>query len=444
MKTKSEQENLYQSHLGNGDLLEAESMVLGAVLLEADIIHEITLEPEHFSSSRNKLIFKAMRELASEGTAIDPSILVNKLKSDIENIGGTTYLTDLALACPTATNIEFYQNIVFEQYKKRTLVASAAAFLNNQSEESADDFYKTYVEMQEIGIKSERTKNDVLMEIYDDMMVDKGEMTGIDTGFTDLNNMTGGLNGGDLIIIAGRPSMGKTAFALNLVKSCCENSGVADIFSLEMPEKQLTQRLLSSIGNISGIKWKNPYRMFSKLDSERASEAIGIYSKWHINIHDSSKQTIADIRARVRKTQREHKNEKHIVVIDYLQLITQVGKFERNDLAIGDITKQLKQMARQFNIPVILLSQLNRGVEQRQDKRPMMSDLRDSGSIEQDADLIMFLYRDDYYDKQSENRNIVEVNLAKHRNGPVGTIQLAFVKEYSQFLDLELRREVAQ
>lgn len=437
MKTKNEQENLYQSHLGNGDLLEAENMVLGAILLEPDVIHEITLEPEHFYTARNKIIFRAMRELASEGTAIDPSILINKLKSDIENIGGTTYLTDLALACPTATNVEFYQNIVFEQYKKRTLVASAAAFLNNQSEEAADDFYKTYVEMQEIGVKNTRTKQDVLLEIYNDMVEDKGEMNGIDTGFTDLNSMTGGLSGGDLIIVAARPSMGKTAFALNLATNCCEKGGVADVFSLEMPEKQLTQRILSSISNIPGSKWRNPYRMFDDKDKDRASRAIGIYSEWNLNIHDSSKQTIADIRSRVRKTQREHAGKNHIVVIDYLQLITHVGKFDRHDLAIGDITRQLKQMARQFNVPVVLLSQLSRAVEQRQDKRPMLSDLRDSGAIEQDADLVMFLYRDDYYDRVNGAKNIVEVNLAKQRNGPVGPVELAFLKEYSRFTNLK-------
>lgn len=423
------------------EVINAESMILGAVFLEPEVIHEITLEPEHFSSTRNNLLFKAMQELAAENVKIDLPVIADKLGSQLEGIGGISYLTDLAVACPSTGNIDAYQRIVIEKYKNRTLVASAASFLNAQTEEKADEFYKTYIEMQELGVKNSKTKQDVLMEIHSDMTEDKGEMTGIDTGFTDLNNMTGGLNGGDLIIVAARPSMGKTAFALNLAKSCCEDGGVADIFSLEMPEKQLTQRLLSAMVNISGAKWRNPYRMFSEEDNNKAIHAIGKYGDWYINIHDESQQTIADIRARVRKTQREYPDQNHIVVIDYLQLITQVGKFDRHDLAIGDMTRQLKQMARHFNVPVVLLSQLSRAVEQRQDKRPMMSDLRDSGSIEQDADLIMFLYRDDYYDKESKNQNIVEINLAKHRNGPVGTVQLAFVKEYSQFLNLERRWE---
>ncbi len=428
----------------NNQTYEAESMILGAVFLEPDIIHEIILEPDHFYSVKNKLIFKAIRELVARNIKTDISVVAEQLKDSLESAGGISYLTEIAVACPSTENIDAYQTIVLEKYKMRTLIANAANFLNERSDEAADHFYKTYVEMQELGVRNGNSKQDVLMEIHSDMIEDKGEMTGIDTGFTDLNNMTGGLSGGDLIIVAARPSMGKTAFALNLAKRCCEKGGVADIFSLEMPEKQLTQRILSSMMNIEGAKWRNPYRMFNDEDRKKATSAIGKYSNWYINIHDSSQQTIADIRARVRKTQREHPDKNHIVVIDYLQLITHVGKFDRHDLAIGDITRQLKQMARQFDVPVVLLSQLSRAVEQRQDKRPMMSDLRDSGSIEQDADLIMFLYREDYYDRESKNKNVVEINLAKQRNGPVGTIQLAFVKEYSQFVNLERRWEEAQ
>lgn len=421
-------------------ILEAESMVLGAIFLEPDIIHEITLEPEHFSISKNRIIFKTLRELSAENTGIDVVTVVNKLGDQLENIGGISYLTDLAAYCPTTENIQAYERIVFEQYKKRKLISAASKYLNEPTEESAEELYTTYIEIQEVGVKKESTKQDVLLDIYEEMTKDKGELTGADTGFTDLNDMTGGLNGGDLIIVAGRPSMGKTAFALNIGGNNCKSGGVTDIFSLEMPEKQLVQRMLSSIGNIEGSKWRNPYRLFSEDDHNNATKAIGIYEGWDIYIHDEPKQTVADIRAAVRKTQRNHPDQKHVVIIDYLQLITILGRFERNDLAIGSITRELKQMARQFDVPVILLSQLSRSVEQRQDKRPMLSDLRDSGSIEQDADLVMFLYRDDYYDKESQNKNIVEVILAKHRNGPVGTIQLAFTKEYSKFLNLDLRR----
>lgn len=420
--------------------LEAENMVLGAVLLEPEIIHEITLEPEHFSIAKNQIIFKTMRELISENVAIDVVTIADKLGDRIENIGGISYLTNLAVSCPTTENVQSYEQIVFEQYKKRKLVSVAAKFLNERTDETAEEIYKTYLEIQEVGTKKERTKQDVLVEILEEMNEDKGVLTGIDTGFTDLNEMTGGLSGGDLIIIAGRPSMGKTAFALNIALNCCKNGGVVDVFSLEMPEKQIVQRMLSNFADIQGSKWRNPYRMFSDDDFKKATKAIGIFEDLDIYIHDEPKQTVTDIRAAVRKTQRKHQEQNHVVVIDYLQLITVLGRFERYDLAIGSITKELKQMARQFNVPVILLSQLSRSVEQRQDKRPMMSDLRDSGSIEQDADIIMMLYREDYYDRETQNKNIVEVNIAKHRNGPVGVIQLLFEREFSKFQNLEWRR----
>lgn len=420
--------------------LEAENMVLGAVLLEPEIIHEITLEPEHFSIAKNQIIFKTMRELISENVAIDVVTIADKLGDRIENIGGISYLTNLAVSCPSTENVQSYEQIVFEQYKKRKLVSVAAKFLNERTDETAEEIYKTYLEIQEVGTKKERTKQDVLVEILEEMNEDKGVLTGIDTGFTDLNEMTGGLSGGDLIIIAGRPSMGKTAFALNIALNCCKNGGVVDVFSLEMPEKQIVQRMLSNFADIQGSKWRNPYRMFSDDDFKKATKAIGIFEDLGIYIHDEPKQTVTDIRAAVRKTQRKHPEQNHVVVIDYLQLITVLGRFERYDLAIGSITKELKQMARQFNVPVILLSQLSRAVEQRQDKRPMMSDLRDSGSIEQDADIIMMLYREDYYDRETQNKNIVEVNIAKHRNGPVGVIQLLFEREFSKFQNLEWRR----
>ena len=429
-------DNLVENH----SILEAENMILGAVFLEPEIIDEITLEPEHFSLAKNRLIFKALRELASENIGIDLVTVVSKLEDQLENIGGVSYLADLANYCPSTENIQAYERIVFEQYKKRKLVSAASKYLNDPTDETAENLYKTYIDIQEVGLKKESTKLDVLMEIHEEMSQDKGELTGVDTGFMDLNNMTGGLHGGDLIIVAGRPSMGKTAFAINIGANNCKNGGVTDIFSLEMPEKQLVKRLLSSIGNIEGSKWQNPYRLFSEHDHIKAADAIRIYEGWDIYIHDEPRQTLSDIRAAIRKTQKKHPNQKHLVVIDYLQLITIIGKFERHDLAIGSVTKELKQIARQFDVPIILLSQLSRGVEQRQDKRPMQSDLRDSGSIEQDADVIMFLYRDDYYDRESQNKNIVEVILAKQRNGPVGTIQLAFEKEYSKFLNLDYRR----
>lgn len=240
------------------------------------------------------------------------------------------------------------------------MTRAASHYLENTTDETTKNMYSTFIEAQEMGQKQAQSKVEVLSEIFDEIYEDAGEMTGSSSGLTELDSMTGGWQKSDLISIAGRPSMGKTAYALGLAGACCEKGGVADIFSQEMPKKQLLKRFLSSIRNIEGSKWRNPFKTFTDEDKNKARHAMNEYNKWAIEIHDNSRQTIADIRAAVRKTKREHPGKKHVVIIDYLQLITPIGKFERYDLAIGHITRELKQMARQFDVPVMLLSQLSR------------------------------------------------------------------------------------
>ncbi|MCY8410577.1 replicative DNA helicase [Bacillus haynesii] len=417
--------------------VEAEQALLGCILVESDLIKELSLQPEHFSETRHQVIFKAMREVEKLGKSVDMVTTVTKLGDSVEQVGGLQYLTDLGSAVASTANFLAYQTLIYEAYRLREMKKIAIEFANTPTDDGITELYKRAMELQEIGIEKTRTKQDVLMEIYNDMHEEKEDITGINTGLIDLNAMTGGWQDGDLIVLAARPSMGKTAFALNMGKANCEKGGVSDIFSLEMPDKQLTHRLLSNLGNIEGSKWKNPRKFFSDRDYENATKAIGEYEKWNINIHDQPAQTLADIRSKIRKTKKENPdNQKHLVIIDYLQLIRAIGKYERRDLEVGSITAELKEMARAFKIPIILLSQLSRAVEQRQDKRPMMSDLRESGSIEQDADVVMFLYRDDYYNKNSELKNIIEIDLAKQRNGPTGMIQASFIKEYGRFINL--------
>lgn len=423
----------YQSH---HDLLEAENMVLGAIFLEPETIYELVLEPCHFSSKKNQVIFQAMVQLRDKAQSIDPVTMLGQLGSEIENIGGISYLTSLAVSCPTTEHVEDYQRIVLEQFKIRELKRSAAGFLNKGSIEAAESFYQTFISMQEVGRVTEGSKTSMLMDIFDEIYEDHGELQGIDTGFSTLNRMTGGWNKGDLIILAARPSMGKTAFALNLAIKCCKKGGVVDIFSLEMPDKQLVKRILSSLTRIDGAKWRNPFRLFTEEDQHKANMALDIYHKWNVQIHDQSRQTVSDLRAQIQKTLREFPDEEYLVIIDYLQMIATTGKYDRHDLAIASITKELKQIARQYQVPIILLSQLSRGVEQRMDKRPRMSDLRDSGSIEQDADMIMLLYRDEYYNSESNGNNIIEIDIAKQRNGPVGAVKLLFEKEVGTFIDV--------
>ncbi|MED2976619.1 replicative DNA helicase [Bacillus swezeyi] len=416
--------------------VEAEQALLGCILVESDLIKELSLQPEHFSETRHQVIFKAMREVEKLGKSVDMVTTVTKLGDSVEQVGGLQYLTDLGSAVASTANFLAYQTLIYEAYRLREMKKIAIEFANTPTDDGITELYKRAMELQEIGIEETRTKQDVLMEIYNDMHEEKEDITGINTGLIDLNGMTGGWQDGDLIVLAARPSMGKTAFALNMGKANCEKGGVSDIFSLEMPDKQLTHRLLSNLGHIEGSKWKNPRKFFSDRDYENATKAIGEYEKWNINIHDTPAQTLADIRSKIRNTKKDNPDKKHLVIIDYLQLIKSIGKFERRDLEVGNITAELKEMARAFEIPIILLSQLSRAVEQRQDKRPMMSDLRESGSIEQDADVVMFLYRDDYYNKNSELKNIIEIDLAKQRNGPTGMIQASFIKEYGRFLNL--------
>jgi replicative DNA helicase len=380
-------------------------------------------------------LFQAFRELQKENKPIDVVLVAQKLGSAIENIG-YSYMIDIAGCCPSAANYEYYQTIILNDYKLRMFQKAAFRILNEKTIDAAEDFFKLYTDMQDVGKVKGKSKRDILTEVYLEMVEDQGNISGIDTGFSLLNGMLNGLQSGDLIIVAARPSVGKTALALNLAKNCCKNGGVVDFFSLEMPSIQLLKRMLSDISYVDGSKWRDPYHYFSGDDHVRGVHELGTIDQWNIHIHDQPRQTIADIRAAIQKTKREHPNHNHLVVIDYLQLITQTKSFERQDLAVGNITRELKLIARQYEVPIVLLSQLSRGVEQRADKRPVMSDLRDSGSIEQDADVIMLLSREDVESiRSSDAAEIINLNIAKHRNGPVGVIKLAFEKNYSRYRD---------
>ncbi|MEH6901398.1 MULTISPECIES: replicative DNA helicase [Bacillus] len=422
---------------------EAEQFLLGCIILEGDLIKETALESKHFAEERHKKIFAAMREVDKLGKQVEMANIAASMGDTLNAVGGFEYLTNLASAVPSTHSFETYETLIYEAFRLRDVQSAALAFASSPTDEGITELYQKTIEAQEVGVKETRTKMDVLTEIFMSMEEDHGDLTGVDTGLPDLNDMTGGWQKSDLIIVAARPSMGKTAFALNLGYNNAQNGGVTDIFSLEMSDTQLTHRMLSSVGSIEGTKWRNPRKYFSEDDYDRANKAMGEYEKLDIYIHDHPTQTVADIRSKIRKTKKDHPDQDHLVIIDYLQLITPIGKAESKNHEVGEITRELKNMARSFNVPIILLSQLSRGVESRNDKRPMMSDLRDSGSIEQDADIVTFLYRDDYYNKQSEAKNIVEIIFAKQRNGSTGTITVAFVKEYGKFLNLSRQMEAA-
>jgi replicative DNA helicase len=430
--------------------IEAEQAVLGAIFLQPSSLTLASelLIPEDFYRASHQKIYNAMLELSDKGEPVDLVTVTSELADVnlLEEVGGVSYLSDLANSVPTAANIEYYGKIVEEKSILRRLIRTATGI--------AQDGYSREDEVEVLLNEAEKTimavaqrKNagafqnikDVLVQTYDNIELlhdRKGDVTGIPTGFLELDKMTAGFQRNDLIIVAARPSVGKTAFALNIAQNVATKTdeNVA-IFSLEMGADQLVMRMLCAEGNIDAQRLRTG--SLTPEDWGKLTMAMGSLSNAGIYIDDTPGIRVSEIRAKCRRLKQE--SGLGMVLIDYLQLIQGSGRSDNRQQEVSEISRTLKELARELKVPVIALSQLSRGVEQRQDKRPMMSDIRESGSIEQDADIVAFLYRDDYYDKESENQNIIEIIIAKQRNGPVGTVSLAFVKEYNKFVNLEMR-----
>lgn len=422
--------------------VDAEQAVLGSILYESSLADECTLTAEEFSSEAHRLIFGAIERLRDKEKAIDVVTIVTELGESLQQCGGTDYLAQLAGSVPTTANFDSYQGMVHHCYLLRKAHQKMRSFTEDPDEDKLQEVSKeidAVLDESASGIQEEPTDREVLIDLLESLGKEQGELSGITTGSVDLNKMTSGLQDGELIILAARPSVGKSALGINIGLAAAEKDVVVDLFSMEMPKRMVLQRILSAMGNISGGKWKNPKRFMNDQDIRHMSTAIGHYEEMHLQIHENSRPTVMSIRSEVRKSINKYPDYKHLVILDYLSFIEMPGRFERNDLKVGEITKALKQMARKYNLPVLLVCQLSRGVEQRQDKRPMMSDLQDSGRIEQDADMILFLYRDDYYNKESDKQNIAEIIVAKQRNGPIGTVEMAFIKEYGKFVNIDRR-----
>jgi replicative DNA helicase len=393
-----------------------------------------------------------MLDLAERGEPVDVITLTAELRDrkQLEEVGGLTYLTELSSSAPTAANIDYYSKIVEEKSILRRLIRTATQIVSDgyqredEVEAILDDAEKTILEVSQKKRSSAfKSIKEVLVETYDNIEQlnnRKGDVTGIPTGFLELDRMTAGFQRNDLIIVAARPSVGKTAFALNIAQNVAikTNENVA-IFSLEMGAQQLVMRMLCAEGNIDAQRLRTG--RLEETDWQKLTMAMGSLSNAGIYIDDTPGVRINEIRSKCRRLQQER--GLGMILIDYLQLIqgnSSKGS-ENRQQEVSEISRTLKAIARELQVPVIALSQLSRGVESRQDKRPMMSDIRESGSIEQDADIVAFLYRDDYYDKESEKQNIIEIIIAKQRNGPVGTVELAFVKEYNKFVNLDRRHD---
>ena len=432
--------------------IEAEESVLGACFLSKYALQKAceSLTPDSFYDEKNGKIFSAMNALVEEKTPIDITTVTGYLKKNnqLAEIGGVEYLTEVLNFVPTASNIDYYIKIVEDASILRRLIETAT--------DIASEGYRTDESVNEILDNSEkkilnivknrkasefRTIKEVLQKTQSDLerlSEHKGEVTGLATGWYDVDKLTTGLHPNELIIIAARPAMGKTVFALNLATHAAmtQDKSVA-LFTLEMSAEQLATRVISSLGQIDGFKLRTGNLM--NTDWKRINEASSQLANTNLVIDDTPGITIGEIRAKCRRLA-SSENGLALIVIDYLQLISGGKNYGANrQQEVSDISRSLKTLAMELQVPVIALSQLSRSVEAREDKRPIMSDLRESGSIEQDADIVAFLYRDDYYKKEArneDNTSIVELIIGKHRNGPTATVELLFKKNTSTMLNL--------
>ncbi|BFH71233.1 replicative DNA helicase [Paenibacillus dendritiformis] len=422
---------------------EAEQFVLGSILKKAELLSECKLKVEDFYSAGHQVLYEAMLEMQENEWPIEPMSIVQHLGERITDVGGVSYLMKLGAAVPSLRTFDFYIERVREASLRRTAVKTLRELLNeSEAAENAEQLIATIQESASVLLKEiapEKTFRPIgeILTDHEDMLIErqsKKGLTGVKTASSVLDKLTGGYQNQDLIIIAARPSVGKTAFMLNDAREAAK-SGTVDavgIISLEMPDLPVSERVLAAEGNIDGMKLRTGF--LEDYDWSKYTMSRDMIATLPIYIDDSPGATIQDIRAKVQAFKKKH--GRIIIYIDYLQLIKGGKRFANKTEEVGYISGQLKQIARENDCPIVVISSLSRNVEQRQDKRPMMSDLRESGQIEFDADQIMFLYRDDYYDAETEKKNIVEINVAKGRNTGTGMFEMLYLKNYSKFVDL--------
>jgi len=428
--------------------LEAEQSVLGALLIDNEAVSVVAeiLKPDDFYRQDHKEIFEAVLDLFETGKPIDIISAKEQLKvrGTLEGVGGLEYLSTLSDMVPTTANVKHYAKIVEEKSLLRQLIKASGEIMNlgfEASEEVSiitDEAQKKIFEvLQHRSSKGFYPIKEVLLESFnklEELYNNKGYITGVPTGFSDLDTKTSGLHPSDLILIAARPAMGKTSFALNIAQHASIHGRVSvALFSLEMSKEQLVNRILCSEAMVDSQKIRT-----GKLDEEdwtKIAGALGPVSEAPIYIDDTPGLSVMEIRAKCRRL----KLEKNIglIVIDYLQLMQGRGRSENRQQEISEISRALKILAKEINVPVVTISQLSRAPETRSDHRPILSDLRESGAIEQDADIVIFLYRDDYYNPETEKKNIAEVILAKHRNGSTGIVELAWLGQFTKFANLD-------
>lgn len=431
--------------------LDAEFSVLGSLLIDRDAIIRVAafLKYDDFYRAANGHIYQAILDLYNRREPPDFVTVVDELERRelLENVGGISYLTELINSVPTAVHVEYYGKIVERTSTLRRLIHAGTEIANIGFDDSADvEDALDRAEQQLFGVSQRRTARDFVsigqvLEGYFDkldfLQQHRGEVMGVPSGFADIDKLTGGLQRSDLIILAARPSIGKTSLQLGFAHNASVRAGKSvAIFSLEMSAEQLVQRLLSMETGVDAQRLRLGY--IDDAEWEQISRAFGRLAEANIFIDDTPGISVMEVRSKARRLMAEHGLD--FVIVDYLQLM-QGRRSENRVQEISDISRGLKGLARELDVPVLALSQLSRAVESRADHRPMLSDLRESGSIEQDADIVMFIYREDAYDPETEKKGIAEIIVSKHRNGPTDTVHLRFFERTARFADLELYRE---
>ncbi|UYL93933.1 replicative DNA helicase [Geobacillus phage vB_GthS_PK3.5] len=420
--------------------IQNERQLLGCILRDPSLFEEVNLTPDHFIDLKNRELFRAMQELKEQGEVPDMVNLTMLAFSKRMNFGGADYISELHSIVLDVNAFDRYRQNILDYHTVQKAQDMVHQFLENTKEKHDAKELQTLIEnitkLEAETVRKQQTFQELLasrME-YHYSTPEKG-LSGVDTGFTGLNKFTDGWQPSDLIIIGARPSMGKTALVLNsILNSCKRNDTFGTFFSIEMSKGQIVDRLIAMEGRINLMKMRNPNKTFTDEEWKRYHAAVGVLEKLNMDIRDE--YTVPTIRAAIRKNMKQYPDKKHVVAIDFLTLIKPIKDTGNTHKDLTEIIQDLKQTAKDLNVPIIVLAQLNRGVENRQDKRPNMSDIRESGSIEQVADLIAFLYRDDYYNKETEHKGLTEIIITKNRNGDTGTLYMKFVKETNTFYDV--------
>lgn len=428
--------------------LEAEQSVIGSMIIDKSAIAQVAekLNEDDFYRDAHKIVYKAIFEMFKNDMAVDLVTLLEYLKStdQLEKAGGVTYITEVSSSVPTTANLSSYIKIVEEKSILRRLIKASTAIIEDSYNKQGEvEGVLDLAEKKIFDIAEKRSTSDfeALSDVLERGFLEierlfnnKGQITGVASGFTDLDSKTSGFQKGDMVLIAARPSMGKTTFALNIAEHAALREGKSVvIFSLEMSKEQLAYKLLCSEANVDMLKLRTGN--LEDKDWENIARATGPLSKAKIYIDDTAGVSVMEMRSKCRRLKMEYGID--LILIDYLQLMSGSSS-ENRQQEVSEISRSIKALAKEMECPVIALSQLSRAPEQRADHRPMLSDLRESGSIEQDADLVMFLYRDEYYNKETEEKNVAECIVAKQRNGPVGTVKMAFLGALSKFGNLDV------